>query len=75
MNCPKFTVSITRKIMQLSIVIGNILKKGNCKTFEMEKNSSSESNSSNSSSESSDGEGEGGNRDEDIHVASGVGYM
>ena len=27
MNCPKFTVSIARKIMQLSIVIGNILKK------------------------------------------------
>lgn len=50
-------------------------KKGNCKTFEMEKNSSSESSSSNSSSESSDGEGEGGNRDEDIQVASGVVYM
>ena len=59
MNCPKFTVSIARKIMQLSIVIGNILKKVIVKTFEMEKNSSSESSSTNSSSESSDGEGEG----------------
>ena len=74
MNCPKFTVSIARKIMQLSIVIGNILKKVIVKLLKW-RIAVVKAAAATGVVKAVMGKGRGGNRDEDIQVASGVVYM
>ena len=75
MNCPKFTVSIARKIMQLSIVTGNILKKVIVKLLKWRRIAVVKVAAATGVVKAVMGEGEGGNMDEDIQVASGVVYM